>query len=93
MRSELLVQANTLMRGYLLRRQIEAVKLTYKLIPADSISLLSDQWETRTGLKELPPEIESSIREYLCVKAYLDALDSFQVHSLRWIFFKISSKI
>jgi len=78
MRSELLAQANTLMRGYLLRRQIEAVKLTYQLIPADSIALLSDQWESRTGLRELPPDVESSIREYLCVKTYLDALDSFQ---------------
>ena len=66
------------MRGYLLRRQIEAVKSTYQLIPPDTIALLSDQWESRTGLKELPPDVESSIREYLCVKTYLDALDSFQ---------------
>merc|ERR1712071_140903 len=78
MRSELLSQSNSLMRGYLLRRQIEAVKSTYQLIPPDTIALLSDQWESRTGLKELPPDVESSIREYLCVKTYLDALDSFQ---------------
>ena len=77
MRSELLVEANTLMRGFLLRRQIEAVKSTFQIIPMDTISILSDQWEARTGLTDLPPEVQSSIREYVCVKAYLDALDAF----------------
>lgn len=78
MRSQLLVQANTLMRGYLLRRQIEAVKLTFQLVPSDTVTLLNEQWESRTGLTELPPETDAAIREYLCVKTYLDALDAFQ---------------
>jgi hypothetical protein len=77
MRSELLVEANTLMRGFLLRRQIEAVKSTFQLVPMDTISILIDQWKARTGLTDLPPEVQSSIREYVCVKAYLDALDAF----------------
>jgi len=78
MRTELLLQANGLMRGYLLRRQIDAVKLTYQLVPADSVALLTEQWESRTGLTELSPQVDSTIREYLCVKTYLDALDAFQ---------------
>lgn len=78
MRSELLIQANSLMRGYLLRRQIEAVKLTFQIIPADTVSVLTDHWESRTGLTDLPPEVESAVREYLCVKTYIDALDAFQ---------------
>lgn len=78
MRSELLVQANQLMRGYLLRQQIEAVKLVYHLVPIDTLTLLSEQWESRTGLTELPPQIDAAVREYLCVKTYLDALDAFQ---------------
>jgi len=77
MRSELLVEANTLMRGFLLRRQIEAVKSTFQLVPTDTISLLSEQWESRTGLTELPPELECAVREYICIKTYLDALDAF----------------
>ena len=78
MRSQLLIQANTLMRGYLLRRQIEAVKLTFQLTPPDTISLLSEIWESRTGLTELPLDVEAAVREYLCIKTYIDALDSFQ---------------
>ena len=35
MRSELLVEANTLMRGFLLRRQIEAVKSTFQFYNVD----------------------------------------------------------
>ena len=78
MRSELLIQANGLMRGYLLRRQVEAVRLTFQLVPADTLAVLSDQWQSRTGLTELPHDVDSAVREYLCVKTYLDALDAFQ---------------
>nr|SVE72157.1 EOG090X01MR [Daphnia similis] len=78
MRSQLLIQANTLMRGYLLRRQIEAVKLTFKLIPPDTLKILSELWESRTGLTDLPTEVAAATREYLSIQAYIDALDAFQ---------------
>lgn len=78
MRSQLLIQANTLMRGYLLRRQIEAVKLTFKLIPPDTLKILSEIWESRTGLTDLPTEVAAATREYLSIQAYIDALDAFQ---------------
>ena len=78
MRSDLLVEANYLMRGFLLRRQIEAVKATFNAVPMDTVSLLSEQWESRTGLTELPDDLQSAVREYICVKTYLDALDAFQ---------------
>lgn len=78
MRSQLLIQANNLMRGYLLRRQIEGVKMTFQMTPPDTISVLNEAWESRTGLTELPTEIDCAVREYLCIKTYIDALDSFQ---------------
>ena len=78
MRSELLIQANNLMRSYLLRHQIDAVKFTFQLVPSDTLSVLSEHWESRTGLTDLPADVEAAIREYLCVKTYIDALDAFQ---------------
>lgn len=78
MRSQLLIQANTLMRGYLLRRQIEAVKLTFQYTPPDTLSVLTETWESRTGLTDLPADVEAAVREYLCIKTYIDALDAFQ---------------
>jgi nuclear pore complex protein Nup107 len=78
MRSQLLIQANTLMRGYLLRRQIEAVKLTFQLTPPDTVAILTELWESRTGLTDLPTEVEAAVREYLCIQTYIDALDAFQ---------------
>ena len=78
MRSQLLIQANTLMRGYLLRRQIEAVKLTFQLTPPDTVAVITELWESRTGLTELPTEVEAAVREYLCIQTYIDALDAFQ---------------
>ena len=80
MRSELLIQANNLMRSYLLRRQIDAVKLTFQLGTdgtSDTLSVLSEHWDSRTGLTDLPADVEVSIREYLCVKTYIDAFDAF----------------
>lgn len=78
MRSELLIQANNMMRSYLLRRQIDAVKLSFQLVPPDTLSVLNEQWESRTGLTDLPVDVQAAIREYICVKTYLDALDGFQ---------------
>lgn len=78
MRSQLLIQANTLMRGYLLRRQIDAVKLTFQYTPPDTLTVLSEIWESRTGLTDLPPDVEAAVREYLCIKTYIDAVDAFQ---------------
>ena len=77
MRSELLIQANNLMRSYLLRHQIDAVKFTFQLVPSDTLSVLSEHWESRTGLTDLPADVEVSICEYLCVKTYIDAFDAF----------------
>lgn len=76
-RGEAIKQANAIMRGFLAERKHEEALAVFNKIPTDSIDVIYKQWRMRAGEKVLPAEVDDGIREYLCIKAYLHAHDSF----------------
>lgn len=76
-RSEALKAANTLCRCFLLQRKIAAAKETFTKLPAKILEEISNNWESETGHASLPAEDENAIREYFCIKAYLESVASF----------------
>lgn len=84
-RSELLRQANTMMRCFMAQRKIEAVKKAFLMIPSDSIQLLV---QYHGGKNNLPLVAESSIREYLCHQTFIAAMDGYN----DWIEFFYNQK-
>uniref|UniRef100_A0A8C9P7U5 Nuclear pore complex protein n=1 Tax=Spermophilus dauricus TaxID=99837 RepID=A0A8C9P7U5_SPEDA len=63
-RAEALKQGNAIMRKFLASKKHEAAKEVFVKIPQDSIAEIYNQWE------EL-------IREHLCIRAYLEAHETF----------------
>ncbi|KAL1138207.1 hypothetical protein AAG570_009898 [Ranatra chinensis] len=81
-RGEAIWQANALVRTFIGQGKLEAARLAFDKIPADSIEMLMTQFKCKVDEKKkvdvnLPPRISSAIKEYLCHKAYLDAQDGF----------------
>ena len=82
-RAEALRAANTLCRGLLLQRKVAGARQTFAKLPVKILEEISNNWESKAGggmgggLSSLPAEEENAIREYFCVKAYLEAVGSF----------------
>ncbi|KAI0211244.1 Nuclear pore complex protein [Lamellibrachia satsuma] len=76
-RAEALKQANAIMRMFVGTRKLSAARDVFNKLPAGSIDLIIRNWKKQTGSVDLCAEDENAIREYLCIKAYLDANDSF----------------
>ncbi|KAK7083378.1 hypothetical protein SK128_011021, partial [Halocaridina rubra] len=76
-RVEALRQSNALMRSFLVSRKIGATKALFNKIPADSVSVISQETEAETGSSELTGPTENIVREYFCFKTFLDAQESF----------------
>ena len=74
---EAVLQANAIIRGFLSSKKLEAAKEVFKKLPKDSIDIIHKIWETKAGSTILPPEYENAKKEYLCIKAYLDAHSAF----------------
>lgn len=73
-RGELLWQANAMIRIFLGEGKPDCVRATYEMVPADSLGHIFSIY----GSKEnLPCREECSIKEYLCYKIYLAAIESF----------------
>ncbi|KAK2172581.1 hypothetical protein NP493_941g02002 [Ridgeia piscesae] len=75
-RAEALKQANAIMRMFVGTRKLSAARDVFNKLPAGSYRSHHPQLE-KTGNVDLCAEDENAIREYLCVKAYLDANDGF----------------
>uniref|UniRef100_A0A182Q2M3 Nuclear pore complex protein n=1 Tax=Anopheles farauti TaxID=69004 RepID=A0A182Q2M3_9DIPT len=73
-RGELLWQTNALIRYFLARRSIEAARLTFAVVPADTIELIFTHYGSKD---DIPCKEEVSIREYLCHQTYLAAIDGY----------------
>lgn len=84
-RSELLWQANAMIRYFMAQHKIEAVKRAFQMVPSDSIQVLVQLYG---GKNKLPTKSECSIREYLCHQTYLAAIDGYN----DWIEFFYNKK-
>ncbi|KAJ8686209.1 hypothetical protein QAD02_022003 [Eretmocerus hayati] len=83
-REEALWQANALMRYFLTSQKLDAARKAFNKIPLDTIELILNEFPGLQNTMEnlmtnniLPKKASSSIREYLCYKAYLDAQEGF----------------
>ncbi|KAF8770653.1 Nuclear pore complex protein Nup107 like protein [Argiope bruennichi] len=86
-RAEAMKQANALMRVFVVQRKIDAAKLLFSKIPEDSVAVMMQLSKAR-GLEELSAEDDNSTREYLCFKAYLEAMEAFDA----WFHHSIHAK-
>lgn len=73
-RSELLWQANAMMRSFMAQRKVDAIKKAFAVIPLDSIQLLMQVYG---GKNNLPPRAECAVREHLCHQTYIAAIDGY----------------
>ncbi|XP_059582059.1 nuclear pore complex protein Nup107 isoform X2 [Alligator mississippiensis] len=76
-RAEALKQSNAIMRKFLASKKHEAAKDVFVKIPHDSIAEIYNQWEEQGMDSPLPPEDDNAIREHLCIRAYLEAHETF----------------
>ncbi|XP_052773924.1 nuclear pore complex protein Nup107-like [Mya arenaria] len=76
-RAEAVRQANAVMRTFIALKKLEAAKAVFDKLPPDSVDVIHKIWHQQMGTPVLPPEDCNAIREYLCIKAYLDAMESF----------------
>lgn len=76
-RAEAMKQANALMRMFVALKKLVAAREVFDKLPADSVDVVHRTWHQQTGTTELSLEDRNAVREYLCFKAYLDAVESF----------------
>uniref|UniRef100_A0A2K6U4B9 Nuclear pore complex protein n=1 Tax=Saimiri boliviensis boliviensis TaxID=39432 RepID=A0A2K6U4B9_SAIBB len=76
-RAEALKQGNAIMRKFLASKKHEAAKEVFVKIPQDSIAEIYNQWEEQGMECPLPAEDDNAIREHLCIRAYLEAHETF----------------
>ncbi|XP_063963328.1 nuclear pore complex protein Nup107-like isoform X1 [Lytechinus pictus] len=76
-RAEAVKQCNAIIRTFLATKKHDAAREVFKKLPEDSIDVILRNWRAMAG--SVPPPIQdaNAIREYLCIKAYLDALDAY----------------
>ncbi|XP_042236201.1 nuclear pore complex protein Nup107-like [Homarus americanus] len=76
-RVEALRQANALMRTFLISRKIGATRALFNKIPSDSVNVIMKEHEAESGSSNLPPHAANTVREYFCIRTFLDAQDAF----------------
>lgn len=76
-RTEALKQSNAIIRCFIATRKHAAAREVFQKIPSDSIDVIHKQWELRGGSTALPAGDDNAIKEFLCIKAYLEAMDGF----------------
>lgn len=73
-RSELMWQANGMIRTFLAENKIDCVRKAFEIVPPDSYSHVIDFYG---GMEKLPYKDRCTIKEYLSYKIYLASIDSF----------------
>ncbi|XP_028390986.1 nuclear pore complex protein Nup107-like [Dendronephthya gigantea] len=76
-RAEAIKQSNAIMRCFIALKKHEAARSIFEKLPEDSIDVVHRRWQMKAGDSPLTPQDSNSVREYLCIKAYLDALETF----------------
>ncbi|XP_058460940.1 nuclear pore complex protein Nup107 [Malaya genurostris] len=73
-RGELLWQTNALVRAFLAKRNVEAARKAFAVVPADTIQQIINNYGSKD---DLPHKEEACIKEYLCHQTYLAAIDGY----------------
>ncbi|XP_030071286.1 nuclear pore complex protein Nup107 [Microcaecilia unicolor] len=76
-RAEALKQSNAIIRKFLASKKHEAAKEVFVKIPQDSIAEIYNQWEEQGMDNPLPADDDNAVREHLCIRAYLEAHETF----------------
>ncbi|XP_037617048.1 nuclear pore complex protein Nup107 [Sebastes umbrosus] len=76
-RAESLKQSNAIMRKFLAVQKHDAAKAVFSKVPEDSMREIYCQWSGVGQTTPLPADDENSIREHLCIRAYLEAHEAF----------------
>ncbi|CAL1538779.1 unnamed protein product [Lymnaea stagnalis] len=76
-RPEAIKQANAMMRTFIAVKKHAAARQVFEKLPSDTIDIIYRLWHMKTGSNDLPADDSNAIREYMCMKAYLDAVESF----------------
>lgn len=76
-RAEAVKQANAITRSFLAAKKLEAAQQVFAKIPGDSIDEIHKHWQHSAGEAPLPASEENAVKEYICLRAYLDAHESF----------------
>ncbi|CAK6980402.1 nuclear pore complex protein Nup107 [Scomber scombrus] len=76
-RAEALKQSNAIMRKFLALQKHDAAKAVFSKVPEDSMKEIYCQWAGVGQTAPPPAEDENSIREHLCIRAYLEAHEAF----------------
>ncbi|XP_074482371.1 nuclear pore complex protein Nup107 [Sebastes fasciatus] len=76
-RAESLKQSNAIMRKFLAVEKHDAAKAVFSKVPEDSMREIYCQWSGVGQTTPLPADDENSIREHLCIRAYLEAHEAF----------------
>lgn len=76
-RSEAIRQANAVMRGFLATNKTTAARQVFEKLPPDSVDIVYQNRYREIGSKELSHDDSNAVREHLCIKACLDAIESF----------------
>uniref|UniRef100_A0A2P2HXF4 Nuclear pore complex protein n=1 Tax=Hirondellea gigas TaxID=1518452 RepID=A0A2P2HXF4_9CRUS len=71
LRHEALIQGLALLRTFLISRKITAANITIDKLPSDTLSMVGGDD------KDPSVEVEAAVREYLCIKTFLSAQESF----------------
>ncbi|XP_014246029.1 nuclear pore complex protein Nup107 [Cimex lectularius] len=82
-RAEALWECNALIREFIALKKLSTARKAFNKIPEGSPELIMEQYrcevddQGRVTRHNLPPKVDSSLKEYLCYKAYLDAQEGF----------------
>ncbi|XP_053693286.1 nuclear pore complex protein Nup107 [Sabethes cyaneus] len=73
-RGELLWQTNAMVRTFLAKRNVEAARKAFTVVPVDTIQQIINNYGSKD---DLPYREECCIKEYLCHQTYLAAIDGY----------------
>lgn len=76
-RAEAIRQANAVMRGFLATNKSAAARQVFEKLPPDSVDIVYQNRYREIGSRDLGPDDSNAVREHLCIKACLDAIESF----------------
>lgn len=74
---EALSQGLGLIRFFLASRKFAASDQVFKKLPENILNILVNRWKHAEGDKPLPLVFDNMIKEYLCVHAYIEAMDAW----------------
>ncbi|CAB0008584.1 unnamed protein product [Nesidiocoris tenuis] len=84
-RAEAIWETNAVVRHFIACNKLAAARLALDKVPPNSTEVVLIQYKCTlddgetVSRSKLPPKADSAIKEYICLKAYLDARESFAI--------------